>query len=321
MTQATDIRHKTYYGLGTQIDLTLFGVADDQLLDEANALITRYEDALTVNRSQSELMVVNHAAGQHPVSVSPATYTLTKLAVETSLVHDGFNASIGPLVKLWSIGFKDANVPTDASIHETLKLIDPGQIELDDDQLSIFLKQPGMELDLGGISKGYIADRIRDLWRAHGIRAGIINLGGNVLLVGESPKQMTGKWRIGVQNPFTNRGDNVGVVELEACSAVTSGIYERQLKSGGQTYHHILDPETGYPRENNLASVTVFTKDSVVGEIETTRLFFAGGPMTNWPTNLNEVLGAIFITKDQQVQVVGLPEESFTLTNSEFKIQ
>lgn len=320
MTKATEAQHRTYYGLGTKIDLTIFGTQSPTLLDKANDLISGYEDRLTINRTKSELMSVNDAAGQTPVAVSSSTFALTKLAVKTSLQHDGFNASIGPLVKLWDIGFSDAHVPDDASIKDHLKVIDPTDIVLDDQDQTIFLKKAGMELDLGGIAKGYIADRIRDLWRSAGVRAGMINLGGNVLIMGSSPKHLDGDWRIGVQNPFAERGDNIAAIQIEACSAVTSGIYERHLDVDGKSYHHILDSQTGYPRQNNLASVTVFSKDSVVGEIETTRLFFAGGPIPNWMETADNVYGAIFITKDKEIQIVGLPEGSFHLFNDDFTV-
>lgn len=96
------------------------------------------------------------------MQVSSSVYGLIKLAVETSRENFGFNALIGPLVKLWSIGFQDARVPSDAEIQEKMKLIDPWMVELNDDDHTVFLKQEGMELDLGGIAKGWTADRIRD---------------------------------------------------------------------------------------------------------------------------------------------------------------
>ncbi|WP_404388305.1 FAD:protein FMN transferase [Ligilactobacillus animalis] len=312
--------HKTYRGLGTNIYLTAFGSAKVSDLDDSYALLQAYETALTVNRSTSELMDVNDAAGIKPVAVSDSTYQLTKLAIKTSQENFGFNALIGPLVKLWKIGFSGANVPPKEAIASQLSLIDPTQVELDDDKFTIFLKQAGMQLDLGAIAKGYIADRIQDLWAAKGISSGMINLGGNLLLKGLAPHHPDGLWRIGIQDPFTKRGNSILSVKYGPCSAVTSGIYERLLKTNGKTYHHILDPKTGYPHENNLASVTVFTKTSVQAEIETTRLFFADGPQLDWqPTS--EVYGAIFITKDRTIQICGLEPADVFLLDDSFKLE
>ena len=127
-------------------------------------LIDHYEDLLTVNRDESEVMDINHAAGEHPVQVSSPVYGLVKLAVEKSRENFGFNALIGPVVKLWHIGFKGAHVPKDSEIKERMLLTDPFKVVLDDQNQTVFLKMKGMELDLGGIAKGWIADRIRDLW-------------------------------------------------------------------------------------------------------------------------------------------------------------
>lgn len=289
-----------HHALGTSITLQIFGARDNDLINKSFALIDHYEDLLTVNRDKSEVMDVNHAAGKHPVQVSSATYDLIKLAVKESRANFGFNALIGPVVKLWAIGFKNAHVPTPEQIKARMKLIDPFSVDLDDTNQTVFLKKPGMELDLGGIAKGWIADRIRDFWRAYGVHAGIINLGGNILLVGDSPKRSNGQWVVGVQDPKEPRGKNITSVMVPECSAVTSGTYERYLEVDGHKYHHLIDPRTGYPVETNLAGVTTFTKDSVEAEIECKRLFFAGKPVENWHNNPDRI-GAIFVYNDEHV--------------------
>ena len=147
--------------MGTHISLQIYGAREDpeKILDQTKALIDHFEDLLTVNRKPdhpryglSEVTRVNDQAGKEAVQVSSSVYGLIKLAVETSRENFGFNALIGPLVKLWSIGFQDARVPSDAEIQEKMKLIDPWMVELNDDDHTVFLKQEGMELDLGGIA-------------------------------------------------------------------------------------------------------------------------------------------------------------------------
>lgn len=290
-----------HHALGTAITLQIFGTTDDTLINESFDLIDHYEDLLTVNREYSEVMDINHAAGKKPVQVSSAVYDLVKLAVEQSRENFGFNALIGPLVKLWAIGFKGAHVPTDEQIKAKMKLTDPFSVDLDDENQTVFLQKEGMELDLGGIAKGWIADRIRDFWRAYGVRAGIINLGGNILLVGDSPKRASGQWTVGIQDPKKPRGKNISSVMVSACSAVTSGTYERYLIVDGHKYHHLIDPRTGYPVETDLAGVTTFTKNSVQAEIECKRLFFAGHPIANWHDDSDRI-GAIFVYNDEHVE-------------------
>ena len=290
-----------HHALGTSITLQIFGTQNRDLLQKSFDLIDHYEDIFTVNRDESEVMDINHAAGEHPVQVSSAVYGLVKLAVEKSRENFGFNALIGPVVKLWHIGFKGAHVPTDEQIKEKMGLTNPGDVRLDDDNQTVFLKMKGMELDLGGIAKGWIADRIRDLWRAYGVEAGIINLGGNILLVGDSPKRISGQWSIGVQDPKQPRGDNITSVMVPECSAVTSGTYERYLVVNGKKYHHLIDPRTGYPVKTDLAGVTTFTKTSVEAEIECKRLFFAGKPLKGWHDNPDRI-GAIFVYNDEHIE-------------------
>lgn len=310
---------KHFRALGTSISLTVFGTLDQTVLEKSADLVNHYEDVLTVNRDHSQLMSVNQAAGKFSVQVEASVYQLTKLAVEKSRANFGFNAAIGPLVKLWHIGFSDAKVPSEQQISERLSLIDPWQIELNDADQSIFLKKAGMEIDLGAIAKGYIADRIQDLWHAYGIACGIINLGGNLLMVGKPPHHCDGLWRIGLRSPFSDNDEPIAVVTMPPCSAVTSGIYERRLTSGQKSYHHILDSNTGYPRENNLNSVTVFSKKSVTAEIETTRLFFAGEPLPDYPFE-QDVFGAAFITKDYQIKLSGIAPGQIRLLDSHYQI-
>lgn len=313
-------RYQGHHALGTDIDLTLFGSGSDDYLDRARQLIDQYEDRLTVNRDHSEVVAINQAAGSHPVQVSAATYSLVKLAVKLSQQHFGFNALIGPLVQLWRIGFSNAKVPSDAEIQQRLALVDPNQVDFNDDDFSVFLKIAGMQLDLGGIAKGYIADRVQDYWDACGQRAGMVNLGGNLLMVGNSPLHADHQWRVGIQNPLTPRGNAIASVQIGPVSAVTSGIYERHLEFNGHSYHHILDAKTGYPRENDLESVTIFSKKSIDGEIETTRLFFAGKPVAGWAQDRPDIYGAIFVNKQRQLQIVGLPRTSVTLLDPSFTI-
>ena len=290
-----------HHALGTSITLQIFGARDKSVINDSFTLIDHYEDLLTVNRDESEVMDVNHAAGKQPVQVSSGTYDLIKLAVEKSRENFGFNALIGPVVKLWAIGFKGAHVPTADQIKERMKLIDPFSVDLNDADQTVFLKKSGMELDLGGIAKGWIADRIKDFWLAYGVHAGIINLGGNILLVGDSPKRTSGQWSVGVQDPKEPRGNNIASVMVPECSAVTSGTYERYLEVDGHKYHHLIDPRTGYPVETNLAGVTTFTKYSVEAEIECKRLFFAGKPLAGWHDDPDRI-GAVFVYNDEHVE-------------------
>ena len=314
--------NRQHFALGTSIDLTIFGSTDASILEKSCNLIDEYEDRLTVNRAVSEVMDINQAAGLAPAQVSSSTYQLVKIAVQKSQQHFGFNAAIGPLVKLWHIGFQDARVPENQEILQRLQLTSPDSIILDDENQTVFLPKAGMELDLGGIAKGYIADRLQDFWRAHGISSGIINLGGNLICMGQRPNtpgHTDGLWRIGVRNPLEATSDAIAIVTMPACSAVTSGIAERYLEVAGKSYHHIIDPETGQPHDNQSASITIFSKASIDGEIETTRLFFADGPVPNWQNPQTGLYAALFAYRDKTLEAIGLSRDQVQILDSDYR--
>lgn len=130
-----------------------------------------------------------------------------------------------------------------------------------------------MKIDLGCLAKGYIADLLVDFLKNAGVTAALINLGGNIVGLGPVRQGQAEKWRIGIQDPQKNRNDYVTVLDIANQSVVTSGIYERSLKKDNQTYHHIFNPKTGYPTQTDVASLTIRSKQSVDGEIWTTRLY------------------------------------------------
>lgn len=302
--------NKKYYALGTVINLTVSEPATTQDLDAGYQLIQNFEDKLTVNRTESEVMEINHQAGLKAVAVPSDTYDLVKTAVLVSRKHLGFNVAIGPLVKLWKIGFKGANKPSDADIQARLKIIDPEKIILDDAAQSVFLQEKGMEIDLGGIAKGYIADQIKRLWLERGVQTGIIDLGGNVLLVGNSVHP-GGMWNIGVQNPIKPRDVSLGVLHIPAKSIGTSGIYERKLVIDGHEYHHMFDSKTGYPIKNNLASVTIVSDKSIDGEIWSTIGFYQGIEKGKTLIEGQPGIEAVFVTKDLEAVVTSGLQDKF----------
>ena len=182
------------------------------------------------------------------------------------------NIAIGPLVQTWRIGFSDARRPQQGEINQALTMIDPHRIQLDPENHTVFLMRPGMKIDLGALAKGYSADLIATYLRGKGIKDALIDLGGNILTVGQHPVKQQ-PWRIGIQNPVEKRGNHLLVLSVKNKSVVTSGIYERHLEVDGQSFHHIFDSATGYPVETDLASITIISDRSVDGEIWTTRLF------------------------------------------------
>ncbi|WP_024408476.1 FAD:protein FMN transferase [Streptococcus suis] len=297
--------------MGTIIETRIWYPQAEPILDQVEELLYLYKDRFSANDLTSELMEVNLNAGVQVVPVADDLYELIKLGKEHSLAQESFlNITIGPLVQSWRIGFSDAKLPTQEMISEKLQLINPRDIELDDEEQTVYLKKEGMAIDLGALAKGYVADKIVDFLKRIGVEAGLINLGGNVLTFGQAPHNADGYWRIGIQDPQKLRGENALVLKIGEESVVTSGIYERTLTVNGKTYHHILSPETGYPIESQLASLTIVSKQSVDGEIWTTRLF--GQEITRVYKMVEETDGieAVLIGLDGRILVTsGLSEK------------
>ncbi len=270
-----ELRRKTLKLMGSHIDILIFDSIDaESILDDAVEMLKMYEHRFSANDDSSELMEVNHSAGIKAVVVHPDLFDLIKIGKLHSCASNSFlNIAIGPIVQTWRIGFNDVKVPTKQEIDDLLEITDPNQILLDEERQSVFLAKRGMAINLGALAKGYIADLMIEYMKKRGVDSGLINLGGNVLAFGDAKHNPDLMWRIGIQNPVESRGNHLFTIGIKNQSVVTSGIYERKHTENGKTYHHILNPETGYPVETNVAGLSIISTASVDGEIWTTRLF------------------------------------------------
>lgn len=316
MTPDTRIYAYSAVLMGSPILLKLFD-HNEGLASRVFRLIKQQENIFTVNRHDSDVMAINHAAGSHAVVVSAPVFDLIRCAKAVSqLPESSFNFTIGPLVKRWKIGFSGHSVPDASDLQALLALTDPDDVILDEPSRSVFLQKAGMEIDLGAIAKGYIADVVRDYLHQEKVTDALINLGGNVQTLGAGAE---GAWAIGLKKPFSTPDALIGVINVKGKSVVTSGIYERYFESEGQRYHHILDPKTGYPLDNELLSVTVISDDSIDGDIYTTLLYGMGVEKSLACLKNIPQIEAIFVTKDQQVIFSSQRQFTFTLLDNSFR--
>lgn len=290
--------------MGTTIDILIDSDTPKEHIAEVCRLLELYKNRFSANDADSELMVINDNSSIAPVTVHPDLFDLIAIGKKHSLATpSNLNIAIGPLVQSWRIGFDDARVPSPQKIQKALALSKPENIILDATKQSVFLSQKGMKIDLGALAKGYIADKIMDYLKTEKVTSAMINLGGNVLVYGDNPRNDKGSWRIGIQNPKTIRGNNIGILSLKNKSVVTSGIYERHLRVGHKDYHHIFDRKTGYPIETDMASLTIVSDLSVDCEIWTTKLF--GLPIMQALTTIQNTpnIEGILITKDNRLAI------------------
>ena len=305
--------------MGTTVSVTIYDSTDEKILDKIFKKVKELEETLSINENGTLVDKINNAAGIKPIEVDDDTYTIIKKGVEYSKLSDGlFDISIGPIVKLWNIGLPEARVPTQEEINEKLPLVNYEDIELNDEEQTVYLKRKGMMLDLGGIAKGYTADIISDILTEEGVKSAIIDLGGNIFTHGS--KVDGSDWKVGIQNPFNTRGNIVATISASNKSIVTSGIYERYIEENGKFYHHILSPFTGYPYENEIAGITIVSDNSIDGDALSTSVLAMGVDKGMEFVNNIDGLDAIFITLDNKIYITNGLKENFNLINDEFTL-
>ena len=281
----------------TAVSITIYGGTKD-VADKCKDICSKYENMFSNKIDSSEISMINiNSAKGNWTSVSNETLELIKEGIEFGNISNGlFDITIGEVSQLWD--FKDGNnLPDPATIKEKISNVNYKNIEIDGN--NVRLSNPNAKLDLGGIAKGYIADKLKEYLLSQNIDSALINLGGNVLLVGS--KLDGSNFRIGIQKPFEESGETILVVNTHDKSIVTSGTYERYFYKDNKLYHHILDTHTGYPVENDLCSVTIISDSSMMGDGLSTTAFLMGlNDGLNYIESL-ENTEAIFIDKDLKI--------------------
>jgi len=244
-------------------------------LRAARATVARLDSLLSSYRPDSEVSELGRGAGSGAwVDLSPETVRLLVSSLEWARRTDGaFDPTVGPLVEAWGFRGGPPRIPNPALLDSVRALVDWRAVLVDRDGRSARLGRAGMEIDLGGIGKGYALDRAAETMRAAGASAGMLDLGGNVRVFGRGPGP-GGTWPIGIRDPRCPERV-LGEVDLDSGSVATSGDYERFFERGGERFSHILDPRTGRPVRGVL-QVTVAAPDGLTADVLSTALFVLG---------------------------------------------
>ncbi|HBH3439622.1 FAD:protein FMN transferase [Clostridioides difficile] len=314
---------KTSYYLGTVNEVTVFNIKEsksDKILNECDSILRYIDNKMSTHIPGSDVSKINDNAGKKFVRVSDDTFFVVKEAIQYSKLSDGyFDITIGPLSNLWAIGTDKAKVPSDSEIQKLLPLIDYKNIILDEKNKSIKLTKENMKIDLGAIAKGYAADKIVAYLKSEDVKKGLVNLGGNIFTLEDGKNDKP--FKIGIQDPTSKNGESIGNIETTNKSVVTSGIYERFIEKDGKIYHHMLNPFTGYPFENNLSSVTIISDKSINCDALSTSTFGLGLEKGMDLINKIDNVDAIFITKDKKVYLTKGIKDNFKLTDKSFSIE
>lgn len=265
---------RTEFLLNTFVDIKLYSSNDTTILDDAMALCKDLETRFSRTLENSEVYRLNHRnENEQSFELSEQTAELLSLSLNYCELSDGaFDITIEPATSLWDFTSGEAVLPDPNLIEDAVAMIGYENLLLENQTLTFL--SPETTLDLGAIAKGYIADEIKDFLINHGVTSAVINLGGNVLCIGSKPNGEP--FKIGLKKPFAKESETFAIANITDMSVVTSGVYERYFELDGKQYHHILNPETGYPYENDLLSVTILSKSSADGDGLSTTCFSLG---------------------------------------------
>lgn len=259
--------------MDTYMTLTAYGSHREAALEDACAEIRRLEALLSTGSDSSEVCALNQS-GSGVLSDDTAALLEYALGLYDS-TGGAFDITVYPLMELWGFTTQDYQVPTADALQSTLALVGADRLTYDSDTRTLTLGE-GQAIDFGGIAKGYTSQRVMELFLEAGVTSAMVSLGGNIHCLGTKPDGSL--WRIGIQDPAGAEGEIAAVVSVADQAVITSGGYQRYFEDEdtGETYHHIIDPATGYPAKSGLSSVSIVTGDGTLGDGLSTALYIMG---------------------------------------------
>ena len=308
--------------MDTVVTITLYDweeTISQEVLENAFQLCRELEIQFSNTKENGDIWRINNRCGEK-VSVKESTMELLRIGKGYEELSNGlFVMEIGSLSTLWDFHEESQYFPSEEEIKLAQKAVNADALTIGEDYVSLsnplviqeesdFTAQRDTQLDVGAIAKGYIADCLKTYLQKQGITSAIINLGGNVLTIGKKPNGET--FSIGIQKPFSKENETAIGVRVEDSSVVTSGVYQRYFEKDGKRYHHILDPNTGYPAETDLYSVTILSKNSVDGDAISTICMLLGKEKGMEFVESRDGIEGIFITEEEELYYTsGISEE------------
>ena len=290
----TDKISDTTFMLDTMVTVTLYS-GNSELIDRCFDECRRYELIFSRTDERSELYALNHSDS---MEVSDDLLSVLKTALSFCEISEGaFDITMGEISDMYSFSSDEHRVPSDEELEEALSHVDYRNIIIEGN--TVTRKDPDAVIDLGAAAKGYIADRLAEFLSENGEKSAIIDLGGNIMCLGSKPDGSD--FTIGIQYPFRDRTETITNVSVSRKSVVTSGIYERSFEQDGILYHHILNPDTGRPFDNELLAVSIVSDSSAEGDVLSTVCFTLGLEKGLSLIDSTDGAEAVFVTKDYEL--------------------
>lgn len=302
------------YAMDTYMTLSAYGENAGKALSESEAEIKRIDAMLSTGSEDSEISKLNKSK---KAEVSEETFSLIKRAKTIGLdTGKVFDISVYPVMQAWGFTDKNYRVPEKSELKELLKSVDVSKVDLDEQNHEVSFDDE-MAIDLGGIAKGYTSQRVIEIMKENGIEHALINLGGNVQVLGKKPDGSD--WRVAIADP-EDQEQYVGGVAVSDKAVITSGGYQRYFDKDGERYFHIIDLSDGFPARNGLTSVTIVSDDGTLADALSTSLFIMGPDKAAeyWKKNAED-FDAVLVEDDGTVLVTeGLKDSYFS--DREFEI-
>ena len=298
-TEKEEVAESEIFSLDTVITLKVYGSRRNEVLKKLEQRITELDDLLSTGKADSEVSRLNDTG---KAVLSDTSAAIMKRSLELNRRTDGlFDITIYPLMKLWGFPDKNYRVPSDKEIIEKLKLVGSDKIIFDEKTGEVSFADKGVEIDFGGIGKGYITDELVRILHEEKVESAIINLGGNVFGLNKKPDGSL--WNVAIRDP-EDQENFMAAIKIEDTAVITSGGYERYFEENGVRYHHILDPRTGKPSRSNLKSVSIVSKDGTLADALSTSLFIMGEDeaIDYWRKNGTD-FDIILLTEDNRLLV------------------
>lgn len=283
----------TIFAMDTVMELTVYGSED--ILKDAENLIFTLDSKLSVTDDGSEIYALNQN-GRCNLSEDTTELILQSLTL-CERTNGALDISVYPIVREWGFTTGEYKIPDQSRISQLLQSVNYKNIKISSDGFAVLGNN--MKIDLGSVAKGYAGDRITELFRDKGVTSAMINLGGNVQTLGAKPDGSP--WRIAIKDPLSQ--GNACVLEIIDKSVITSGGYERYFEQDGKIYHHIIDPSTGYPADNDLLSVSIVGDKGVICDAMSTSLFVMGYDKAVELWKSSDDFEAVFITSDKTIHI------------------
>jgi len=263
------------------------------VLDGVEQICRKYDRMFSKTNPVSDVWKLNNSEGS-PVEVNTETAEVIELALYYSEISDNrFDVTCGAITSLWDFKSENPVLPSAEQLAQAVRTVGTDNVSVDGNIVTLV---QGTQIDLGGIAKGYIADKVAEYLRGEGIKNAVINFGGNVVVVGDKFGE---QFNIGVQSPFAD--GNIDAVRVSDCSVVTAGIYQRGFYLDSMYYHHIIDVTSGMPAESDVVSVTVISQSSAHGDALATVLYLLGSEDGLELAESLDGVEALFITNDGEI--------------------